>query len=510
MNLAGIVRTKEETVDYYYKSGSLDKYQPVDSIEVTLQPGGRVYRGNTTMYVDEYTPQWSKAGPEDYYTNGANNNDGNNRNNGFYLFDSLAYGDYTLVFDAPGYWKDSVGITVSGSRFFQYENFFLVSSVPPFVRTFSPKDHESMHPAWEPVILEFSHTMDTASVEKGLELTPHNDLIMSWNIDNSELTLTAAGDTLDVETSYTLTLKADSVLGNRSQHLDGNADGVGADDFVLHFTTSPKDIYPPEVVDFYPPRSLSHDDLQPVISFFFDEKIDTSGGDIREKFALILTSGANAEIPTVFDMYISDNKTVVSLFPTEELVRGYRYARYAYEGIRDHAGNVTTGDQVGSLRIDDMIPWYADTLVIDHFGPGLTGHWKQPKFSGSTVNLLDGETSANDSIVNHASGSGHSMEIYYKFDASAGSAFLREWLDESSTQAGRQFTDESILQAWVFGDGSGNLFRFAVDDAGGEGTSEVSPWYPLDFTGWKLLKWDLRTGRPATGAMFRTGPWTAR
>jgi len=86
------------------------------------------------------------------------------------------------------------------------------------------------------------------------------------------------------------------------------------------------------------------------------------------------------------------------------------------------------------------------------------------------------------------------MKIYYKFDPSQNSAFLREYLDVKTAPAQRKFTKECILQAWVFGDGTGNLFRFAVDDPSGAGSHEVSPWYPLDFVGWKLLKWDLRDG----------------
>ncbi|MBW6457882.1 MAG: T9SS type A sorting domain-containing protein, partial [FCB group bacterium] len=78
--------------------------------------------------------------------------------------------------------------------------------------------------------------------------------------------------------------------------------------------------------------------------------------------------------------------------------------------------------------------------------------------------------------------------------------FARIYLDVGSTAAQRKFTDASILQAWVFGDGTGNLFRFALDDpAGGASNHEVSPWYPLDFVGWQLIKWDLRDGE--------TGHW---
>lgn len=496
-NVAGIVRTKDEIVNYTYRSGTNDKYMPVDSIVVTMNPGERKYYGNTTMYVDEYTPQWSKAGPNDYYTNGANNNNGNNRQNGFFLFDSVEYGSYELVFEAPGFWTDTTQVTVDDSKFFWNRNFFMQSSRPPYVRSFSPKQNEEMHPAWEPLEFVFSNTMDSANVRSGLEIVPHADLLFHWNDDYTELSLTAAGDTLAVETNYTLTFKADSILANRKQKLDGNGDGTAGDDFVLHFTTSPPDIYPPAIDVWFPKKFARHDDLQPVISYTYDEYIDTTES-IEDKY-LVYESSVDDPVPAVFDMYFIDGRTIVSLFPTEELVRSTRYTRIVYSGISDLAGNITSSGQSTGLIINTSIPYYADTLVIDDFSPAtLTDAWKQPGFSGSTFNLLDGSASADSRIVNHSNGSEYSMKVYYKF-APDTTGFLREYLDVGSTPGGRKFTDESVMQAWVFGDGSGNLFRFAVDDPSGTGTHEVSPWFPIDFLGWRLLKWDLREGE--------TGQW---
>ena len=49
------------------------------------------------------------------------------------------------------------------------------------------------------------------------------------------------------------------------------------------------------------------------------------------------------------------------------------------------------------------------------------------------------------------------------------------------------------LQCYVFGDGSNNTFRFALDE--GDGSSwpnhEVSNWVTIDWYGWQLIEWDL-------------------
>ncbi|MBN2600433.1 MAG: Ig-like domain-containing protein, partial [Candidatus Marinimicrobia bacterium] len=499
---------------YEYISGTNDEFKPIDSLVITLNPGNRVYYGNTTMYVDKYTPQWfqitdgSPINPNnwaaidnssnyDYYTNGYNNNHGYNRNNGFYLFDSLAFGNYTVVFDAPGYWPDTTEIVIGSSKFFWTLNWFMQSSVPPFVKSVTPKNHEAMHPAWDPIVLIFSHEMDTNLVKDGLTISPEVGLIYSWDISLKKLTLAYVGDSLEVETDYTLTLDANTIIGNRGQHLDGNGDGVAGDDFVLEFTTSPRDIYAPVISDYYPPRATLYDDLQPIISFIFDEIVDTTGG-LEEKFELIRTSGDDITISTIFDMYVVNDKTIVSLFPTEMLVRGNRYARYVYSGIKDLFDNVITSDQGSSLLIDGDIPWYADTVKIEEFGSNSGNYWWDPGASGSTKNVLIGEKSINDSIVNHCSGSTNSFKLHYKFDATKTDCFLREYLNTGTLPRQKKFNKDGILQMWVFGDGTGNLFRFAVDDPQGVGVTEVSPWYPLDFIGWKLIKWDMRNGETGT------------
>jgi hypothetical protein len=57
------------------------------------------------------------------------------------------------------------------------------------------------------------------------------------------------------------------------------------------------------------------------------------------------------------------------------------------------------------------------------------------------------------------------------------------------------------MQAYVFGDGSNVLFRFAVDDnnlSGATPDHEVSPWYTVDWLGWKLVSWNMATDGTGT------------
>ncbi|MEN9839725.1 MAG: hypothetical protein RL177_1204, partial [Bacteroidota bacterium] len=60
------------------------------------------------------------------------------------------------------------------------------------------------------------------------------------------------------------------------------------------------------------------------------------------------------------------------------------------------------------------------------------------------------------------------------------------------------FTSAGLLEAYVFGDASGTLFRFMVRDASSH--LEGSPWTVIDWLGWRRIQWDMRTQAPTAWA----------
>ena len=93
------------------------------------------------------------------------------------------------------------------------------------------------------------------------------------------------------------------------------------------------------------------------------------------------------------------------------------------------------------------------------------------------------------------------MEITYGWDFSDSQWLIRVYLSGGSPRQ-VTFDDSKTMQAYIFGDGSGNSFRFCVDDNFPNGSSsnhEVSPWYVIDWIGWKLISWDMD--------MDGTGSW---
>ena len=85
------------------------------------------------------------------------------------------------------------------------------------------------------------------------------------------------------------------------------------------------------------------------------------------------------------------------------------------------------------------------------------------------------------------------MQVNYAWDTTATEWHFREYLSGGPPRS-VQFNSNYVMQAYVFGDGSGNLLRFCVDDnlpATAEAYHEVSPWYTIDWIGWKLVSWDM-------------------
>ncbi len=83
--IAGIVRNNEQLVDYFYLSSTNDAKAPVNGIKITVTPGDLVY-------------------------------DGDEMNNGFFLFDSLTPGQYKVVYEATNFDKDSTTVTVTANQ----------------------------------------------------------------------------------------------------------------------------------------------------------------------------------------------------------------------------------------------------------------------------------------------------------------------------------------------------------------------------------------------------------
>lgn len=457
-NLAGIVRDADEQVNYTYLN-TADSYKPVNNITVTLNPGGKVFHGD-------------------------------NWNNGYFLFDSLQAGTYQLKVSADGYYTDSVQVTV-GSAFFQFRDFYLVSKRPPKVASTTPANGDTSFAVAEKIIINFSRAMDTLSVRQNFQLTPATTGAFKWKNSNKQLQF-VPDTALQAKTWYTLRILG-TATDKYGHPFDGNGDGVGGDDYVITFKTGPEDVAPPKVAFIYPPQVGTNIEPRPIINIVMNELLDTNS--ISPNSITLTRYATNTLVSGTLKYYQLAQRTVLAFFPDADLVPGELYITKLQAGLKDLFGNTTTSTSSYSFRVGNFI--YTNQKVIDTFDSGVTSNWWEPTSSGSTTGTLPGYTNRleNGQITNLLSNSTKSLQVNYGFDLTKSEWLIREYL-ATGTPRNVTFNNTYIMQVYVFGDGSGNKFRFAVDDnnlSGAAQDHEVSPWYEITWYGWRLVSWNMAT-----------------
>lgn len=446
-HIAGLVRDDYETVSYYAIT-SADEKQPIDNITATLTPGNIVYNGDSN-------------------------------NNGFYFFDSLATGTYQVKVEADGYHSDSATVVV-GSNFFNFKDFKLSSSIPPTLLSSIPANGDSCVPAWDPIELTFNKPIDTSSVSSAITISPSIPLIFTYENDNRKIKITS--DSLKFVYSYTLTI-SDSLKDRWGYSFDADGNGTSGGEIVITFTTGKEDMTAPSISSIYPGVSSSGIRLHPIFKYIFDEELNdtlvTSDKFYLEKYS------NHSSVPLNVVHNVVNGKSIIHLFPKEKLQHDEIYKRIIYKGLEDLSGNPMPSNlqftfMTGSNKYE--------ITEIDDFESGLTSNWWSPSLSRSTTGILvNSAIRTNYNYLNLLTESQKSMELEYGFDTTKNEWLLREYL-AGGTPRSVNFNDSYILQVYIFGDGSGNKFRFCVDDNGG---TEVSPWYEITWIGWKLVSWDF-------------------
>ena len=405
--------------------------------------------------------------------------------NGFYYFENVEGDSAKIVVEADGYYSDSVTVAFV-ENFFTFNDFELISKTPPFVTTTTPIDGDTNVEALNDIFISFSRVMNRQSVESALKIEPDIFGEIFWQ--NNDTRIKIKSDSLKFLTNYKITISgyAQDLYGHQ---LDGNGDGVSGDDFVLNFRTG-ADYYAPELISSIPRLNSENIELKPIITLTYDELIDSLS--ITPDIFKLERFTDKVAIPGILEHYPLKDRSVLSFFPADKLDADELFVTRIYPGLRDIYGN-----EVSVLK---SIPFNTgtqdwDITIIDNFETNLTSNWRQPTESGSTTGYdpVPGIfRDENIEIINRLYSGSKSMEIFYDWDLDADSWLIRIYLSQGIPR-GVQFDTTSYLQAYIFGDGSGNKFRFCVDE--GDGSSwlghEVSEWIEIDWFGWQLVEWQM-------------------
>ncbi|MEM0963733.1 MAG: Ig-like domain-containing protein [Bacteroidota bacterium] len=431
-------------------------------------------------------------------------NDPDELANGFYYLEDVPAGTLTVTAEAEGYESASVQVTVQDTTF-TFADLALVSTVPPVVVDADPEAGEDGHPVTDPIRLEFSRPLDAATAEPAFSLVPTagGDPVagtIAFERNGYELVFTPDAP-LAARTDYTLTLAASATTANGNA-LDGDSDGTAGSDFVLTFVSSFPDTSAPRLSASDPSPNSQGSELQPVVTVTFNEEIDPATLDGR--VVLEINGGATVAGAFVHELAgvvgeTPDARSTVSFAPNAPLAADTRY-RFAIEsGVEDRFGNASTSPYAFSFTTGSSEP---SVRVLEDFeGSSVSDDWWVPQQSGSTAGIETDSTSVAASDRSYPLGGDTSMRIDFGWSDGASSWLIRECFGGCSPS--HSFTSAETLRLRVFGDGTGVLFRFAVDD----GTSgiEVSPWTAVDWYGWRTVTWDLDAD--GFGSWIGNGTW---
>jgi uncharacterized lipoprotein YddW (UPF0748 family) len=377
------------------------------------------------------------------------------------------------------------------------------SSISDSIPSFAPQVFETIPAEYDTVdvnssfLISFSKRMDINSFQDHVLINPSVEILpLIWSEGEKELTISFQ-ENLEYATDYTLTIER-FVTDINGKQLDGNGDGIAGDDFVLNFVTKEYDNTGPKVIFSHPNQyDITDDfDVDDILSLAFDEIIDENTVDENSVY---VTFGLNTVNTNSIIFNSENNHSIISIQPEIPFDPVKNYTVYYENTITDTLGNPMDSTIQIEFQTEPYI--YQETIILDNFT--MSGYWWNPGGSGSTNGVNDAESyfeSSNSEVYLPASSTPfqkRSGKLYYVWDAAfldppESDYLLREFLDYGAPPKSIQFDTTYTLQCYVFGDGSGNKFRFSLSEVNGSGYPlEVSKWVDIDWYGWKLIEWDL-------------------
>ena len=425
--LAGILRDPNEKVKYYYIPGTKDDKRPVNNFTVTLLPVGKVYQGDAL-------------------------------NNGFYFFDSLQPGNYTLVFNAEDYEPDTVEATVTAGTTTFYDRY--LTPKPnynhPQVISFLPDTNTAADLDIE-IEIDFDIRMNTSSVISALGVNPTINGSVEWSNNDKTLKLIPSAK---LQAGVTYTISIDTTA--KSFY------GVSlAKKFVATFTTR-SDL---NFLGSYPSDGEEDVSQTVVIYLKFDGQIDPNSLTGRVRFV----DSNDKDINIFVDPSGYSNGKII-FEPMKPLARSAEYRILLSAGIKDRQGLVFNENK--TITFFTTKEKYVSGNILDDLET--PGQWWDPDASGSTRGTDATQTTFKISTERKVSGNS-SGKITYVFTGDDG--VCREF-DPATPSVGSDGND--TFGMWIFGDLSGNVLQYWFYDS--QRNNGIVTVDTLDWTGWKLKK----------------------
>jgi hypothetical protein len=284
------------------------------------------------------------------------------------------------------------------------------------------------------------------------------------------------------------------------QMFDGNGDGIPGDPFVLTFRTGDIDVFAPYLLAAYPGAYDTLISPTAVLSVTFDEPLDQTSVNLTN---IAIQKIGGSVLPRTLKYWEIGRKSGINVYLDSPLEPGASY-RIRVSGVKDMFGNAipTTSPLLWQFSVAPSLFQYT---TIETFDTSLV-NWLQPGASGSTVGVDSARFTFDTTHVPTLDPNSGSAKLVYFWQPSATEWFIRDSLGGGAPYAVHWRKESTVLQVYVNGDGSGNQFRFVLDDSvdafpdGREENREASRWYTIDWLGWRLVEWDLEHDSVGSGS----------
>lgn len=447
--------------------------QPIDNVSVTVN--------GKTIVTDSYESIFNK-----YVKNP------NLVHNGFFLFeDDLTAGqEIEVTYKANGFTEKSQKVILksdpqgfSGDNV-TWANIALTSNAPAQVSGVNVTNPDAVS-ILEDIVITFTRNMDRASVERAFSINNGGVVALSW--DNDYTLRVNPKDLLD-DMSYTITIDGSIAKNSQTnQLLDGDKDGVEGGNYVFSFTTKPADVEAPYVASTTPAEnSTMHFTMRPVIRVEFNEQLQWNEDDITGD-EIVVTNKEGVVQTGRLTHEVVRGASVLHYYLDKDLELDKCYKVAVKGGFKDLSGNVSKGHVFKFLSEYRTVKLSGEIDATDD-----TNLWYPPAGSGSSKGFTQNEdqTMVTSNLVSNPSQTS-SFKIHYEFDPYTNHKYwgLRCYKIERYTvffENGKN----AIIQAYVYGDGSGNKVGHGVRDKSDGNSVKRFAKHQMN-RGWEMVTWDV-------------------
>ncbi|MCX6149494.1 MAG: N-acetylmuramoyl-L-alanine amidase [Ignavibacteriales bacterium] len=443
---AGLVRDNSLKVDYYYNPNARDgneSRKPLNKIKVTLQPGNKVYNG------DEF-------------------------NNGFYMFDSLAPGTYKLYFEADRYYLDSATVNVVANKtVFADEYLIYDTTAAPTLLSHTPEDLATNVKTVNPIIINFNKEMNQESTKNAFSISPNVVGAFALGDENKTLIFTPKVP-LEKSTKYTVTISA-------SAKSIWNVPLENSESF--SFTTNDRNRV--HLVNSYPRENQYDISNYVLFKLTFDAPITASLGNFK-----LFDLNNNEESLTNFRLS-TENGLGVAYFESKNGLGIFTNYKLMMDGsIKDNEGYPLV-DTIW-LQFQTLHEKYISGAVVDSFET--IGKWKNASRGAESTGIDTIASTFKITYSKYFRGK-NSARLAYSFKNENDG--ICQYFNSDKFNIGSSSSSEFGM--WVYGDLSNNILEYWFD-SNGIGSSKIFV-DTINWSGWKLKR--ISTSNiPVTGDKF--------